>query len=546
MRTFLLIILCCFFYFSNAQSNPKHEAWLEDLDFLSQEIHNNYAFLFKKISPETFDYQVEQLRKDIPNLADHEIIVGIAKLIAGFKYGHTTVGLSGWSRGNAAGFQQFLFLLCKFKDGVYIQGVHQDYPKAIGAKVLRIGQKEVEEAMEMVYPVVSAENSQFFKAYGLTYLAVPEILHAQKVNKDLDKVSLLLEKDGQIFDMEFAAGSFDGFPGAYGLVKQDGAWLSARKQDALPLWLQQLEKIYFFEHLPEQNAVYVRHSQIRNDPSESMVDFYTRVFDFIEKNKVEKMVIDVRLNGGGDNTMNKDLITKVIANQQINQKGNFFVIIGRRTFSACQNLVNELDTYTNVTFVGEPTGENINFFGDNNAVRLPNSQIPVRLSWAWWQNKPPWDEREWMPPHHSVEMEFSDFVENRDPVLNSIWSLKTTEMIDPMEHIMTLFNQGKMEELAVQAKAYIQDPKYKYVPFLANFLRGGKALMANEQYPQAQYVFQLTTQAFPESADAWYGLGQVKQALGDKDGARAALLKTIQLDEEGLLTEKAEFLLSKM
>ena len=41
-----------------------------------------------------------------------------------------------------------------------------------------------------------------------------------------------------------------------------------------------------------------------------------------------------------------------------------FVIIGRRTFSACQNLVNELDNYTNAIFIGEPTAENINFYGD--------------------------------------------------------------------------------------------------------------------------------------------------------------------------------------
>lgn len=546
MRYLATILLLFFFNLLLGQANLKQDAWLEDLKYLKTEIHQNYPFLFKKITAKAFDEQVAALEKAIPKLADHEIIVGIAKLVASFKYGHTAIGLSGWSRGNVVGFHQFPFNLYQFKGGVYIQGVHQDYAKAIGAKVLQIGQQNIEEAIQAVYPVVSAENSQFFKGYGLSYLTVPEIIHAQGINDKLDKVQLLLEKEGVQFTMEFAAAKFEGFPGAYGLVKQDGEWLSARQQDSYPLWLQKMDKIYFFEHLPEQQAVYIRHSQIQNDPAESMADFYTSVFDFIEENKVDKLVLDVRLNGGGDNTLNKEIIPQIIANKRINQKGKFFVIIGRRTFSACQNLVNELDTYTNVTFVGEPTAENINFYGDVNAIRLPNSQIPVRLSFAWWQNKPPWDEREWMPPHHSVEMTFLDFIENRDPVLSSIWDLQPEDVIDPMEHIMSLFQQGKFEELATHAKQYIQDPAYKYVPFLANFLRGGKALMGNEQYPQAQYVFQLTTEGFPQSAAAWLGLGQAKQALGDTEGAKVALQKCLEVDKEGLLQAKAKFLLSKL
>lgn len=546
MRFISLLLLLFSFHGSFTQSNPKQEAWLEDLQFLQTEVHQNYSFLFKKITPEVFDEQVEVLKQAIPSLADHEIIVGMAKLVASFKYGHTAIGLSGWSRGNVVGFHQYPFHLYQFKDGIYIQGVHQDYAKAIGAKVLRIGQQSIDEAIQSVYPVVSVENSQFFKGYGLSYLTVPEIIHAQGINKELNKVQLLLEKDGLQFTMEFAASEFEHFPGAYGLVKQGGEWLSARKQDSYPLWLQKMDKLYFFEHLPAQQAVYIRQSQIRNDPEESMTDFYARVFDFIEKNGVEKLILDVRLNGGGDNTLNKGIIPQIIANQSINQKGKFFVILGRRTFSACQNLVNELDTYTNVTFVGEPTAENINFYGDVNAVRLPNSQIPVRLSFAWWQNKPPWDEREWMPPHHSVEMTFADFVENRDPVLAAIWDLKLEDIVDPMEEIMTLFQQGKLEELAIQAKVFVQNPAYKYVPFLANFLRGGKSLMGNEQYPQAQFVFQLTTETFPTSAAAWFGLGQAKQVLGDLEGAKSALQKCLEVDKEGLLHSKAKFLLSKL
>jgi len=74
----------------------------------------------------------------------------------------------------------------------------------------------------------------------------------------------------------------------------------------------------------------------------------------VEKNDVEKLVLDVRMNGGGNNQLIKPIITGIIQLKKINKKGKFFCIIGRRTFSACQNLVNELERYTEVIFVGEP------------------------------------------------------------------------------------------------------------------------------------------------------------------------------------------------
>ena len=150
----------------------------------------------------------------------------------------------------------------------------------------------------------------------------------------------------------------------------------------------------------------------------------------------------MKLNGGGNNHKNKPVVTGVIETEKINQAGKFFVILGRQTFSACQNLVNELDNYTNVTFVGEPSGENINFYGDVNAVHLPNSGIPVRLSFAWWQDKNPWDERPWMPPHIYVEMSSEDYFTNHDPVLEAIWTAKPGARFDPIAHIMELFEQS--------------------------------------------------------------------------------------------------------
>ena len=159
----------------------------------------------------------------------------------------------------------------------------------------------------------------------------------------------------------------------------------------------------------------MRQSQIQDQPGKPIPEFYNEVFEFIDNHEVQRLILDVRLNGGGNNYKNKPIVTGVIRNEKINEVGKFFVIIGRRTFSACQNLVNELHTYTNAVFVGEPTGENLNFYGDNRPVTLPNSGLRAYLSFAWWQDKPQWENEDWLAPHVSATMTFEQYRTGADP-----------------------------------------------------------------------------------------------------------------------------------
>ncbi|MCB0577838.1 MAG: hypothetical protein KDD10_00825, partial [Phaeodactylibacter sp.] len=380
----LLLFACLSISTTYTQTTLTAKDWQEDLRFLQQTVHQDYPFLFKKTTAEAFDAAVEKLYAEIPKLQEHEILAGLSRIVSSFQYGHTVLGF----RHSPVPYHKLPVNLYWFSDGIYVEGAHKDYEQALGAKVLKVEGKPVEEALAAIRPVVPAENDQFFKAYGLSYLAIPELLHAQGVADELkNAITLTLEKDGKVFDQTIAAVDAKGHdaPTEYGFTKPENGWLATRDQSATPHYLKNLDKIYYYEYLPEHKTVYVRHSQIQDDPSEAIPAFYERVFDFIEKNDVERLVLDVRLNGGGNNYKNKPIVTGIIRTEKINQVGKLFVIIGRRTFSACQNLVNELDNYTNAIFVGEPTAENINFYGDNNPVKLPNSKTTAYLSFAWWQ-----------------------------------------------------------------------------------------------------------------------------------------------------------------
>jgi len=134
MKKIIIILSIAFFLLESVQAQVTSLQWQEDLRFLQETVNNEYSFLFKKTTQKIFDEEVEQLHNEIPNLEEHEIIVGMARIVALFQYGHTGFSL----RHNGYAFRQLPINLYQYDDGVYIQGVHKDYHEVLGARVVAI------------------------------------------------------------------------------------------------------------------------------------------------------------------------------------------------------------------------------------------------------------------------------------------------------------------------------------------------------------------------------------------------------------------------
>lgn len=543
LSTLLLAFSLVWIHASAQEPMLSADDWRSDLAFLKETVHKEYPFLFKKITAVQFDSAVNQLRQDIPRLQPHEIVAGLARIVASFQYGHTDIR---WT-GGVVKFHIIPVSLYWFNSGIHVEGIHKDYAQALGAKLLKVNGVPVEEALKAVRPLLPVENEQYFKAYVLDFLCIPEALHAQKVTQTLQNaITFTLEKDGKTFDQTFPAVESFRFPRKYSLIQPNTDWVSSRDQSKTPLYLKNLDKIYYYEYLPETKTVYVRQSQIQDDPSDPIPAFYKRVFDFIEKNEVDRLVLDVRLNGGGNNYKNKTIVKEVIKSK-INQPGKFFVIIGRRTFSACQNLVNELDNYTEAVFVGEPTSENINFYGDNRQVVLPKSKIPIFLSFAWWQDKPQWEDGPWLAPHVAVDMSYEQYRTNQDPVLDAVFSFTGSNFVrNPIGHLEQLFNESKLDQVKSEAARMVKDPAYKFVNFEEELNSRGYELLIRNQFQPALFVLQMNSELFPQSANAWDSLGEAYWKSDQKDKAIECYNNAIRLDPNGPTGDNARNMLKEI
>src|SRR5205085_1216388 len=144
------------------------------------------------------------------------------------------------------------------------------------------------------------------------------------------------------------------------------SWLSCREttSGSEPLYLKNLRKAYWFEHLPAEKMVYLQYNVVTNE-GESFEKFCARLFQFINDHDVQRLVIDMRWNGGGNNFLNRPLVHGLIRCDKINQRGKLFVIVGRNTFSAAMCGAAEIERHTKAIFVGEPTGSSPNFVGES-------------------------------------------------------------------------------------------------------------------------------------------------------------------------------------
>ncbi len=330
------------------------------------------AFLFENISSEAFDAAADKLYHAMPDMQEHECLAGLTRMVASIRYGHTALP---W-RDSKLKYHTTPINFYWFADRLYVEGTTKD-----NAAIL--ARQDRESGINAHCTNGSMPSNgwclpkmiQFFKARGLDYLGIPEALHAQEHHKNPEKKAsrILSKKMERHSRKQSEHRMFSRRPAHMASLKTEKDWIAPRDTTHAPLWLKHPNRIYFYEYLPDSKTVYVRHSQIQNEPGQPISGFYKELYGFIENNDVERLVLDVRLNGGGNNYLNKPIITGLIETKKINKPGKFFVIIGRRTFSACQNLVNEFSNYTNAVFVGEPSSENINFYGDNNRIVLPNT-----------------------------------------------------------------------------------------------------------------------------------------------------------------------------
>lgn len=400
-------------------TNRKSQ-WKADIDFFSDRMKQFHFNLFWKITEKQWDENVNELKSDVDHLDDPSIIVRLMKMAALVGDGHTVLipPISGKFQ-----FRMSPYLSYIFDEEFYVVETHKDYQQILGSKIVAINDVPINEVLKRLKTIIPADNEMGIKWLAPLAISIPEILYGLDIIEDIDGFSLTYIKNRETItikmkNMEKLTGDFlESWLYGFHDIKD---WVKL-KQSKIPTSQLKAQEPYWFEYLSKEELVVFHYNQTKTNEKESEHQFIDRLNQFIQVNDVEALVINLRYNEGGDNTIYRPILNGIISNKKINKQGKLFVIIGRRTFSAGMCFAVEMEKSTNAIFVGEPTGSSPNFVGESGGVfYLPYSKLFVNASNLYWQNSYAFDKRKYITPEIYIPTRFDNFKDGIDAPLEAI------------------------------------------------------------------------------------------------------------------------------
>jgi tetratricopeptide (TPR) repeat protein len=392
-----------------ARSFSRDEGWRYDLAFLVSEITRlHYVYRSQPLHSD-FKADASALDESIPKLSDAQITVRLQRLLARLGDGHSI----SYCLGGKRPLPRLPIRVYLFADGLFVVGAPDEYRRLVGRRVERIGDMDALDAVAHIAPYVSQDNPMFVKAIGMYLLLSPDFLQAAGVVADAREVTL----------------TFDDGRGGREKVRlrpePPGELVKTLRPSELPgappppRYLRDVSDPYWFEPLPDHDAVYFAFNAVTDKQGESIADFALRLQRSLDERHGRNLIVDVRNNVGGNGELLVPILRTLVHFETSRPDARLFVVTSRSTFSAAQIFIARLERMTNAVFVGEPSSSSPTFVGEDTLVVLPYSGTAVSIS-SRFHTMDPSDRRQWIPPAIPVALTSNAYFANQDLVLDEL------------------------------------------------------------------------------------------------------------------------------
>jgi hypothetical protein len=365
---------------------------------------------FRSVSRQRFQAEVDALADRASSISRNELLVGMLRIIAllGPRNGHTGL-FPGDS--HVRPLNLYPIRLYQFADGVFVVDARDR--SLMRNRLVAIEGTPVERVLELVDPLTPADNASNTRGMAPHFLLTAEVLDGLGVTEGAGSATFtFVRPGGQRADVDLTPIAGPEYARAFA-DPLHGHYPSVLPSAPRPLYLAGSAKPMWARKLASGRAVYVGYNSVV-PPSPAFVRSLGRL---VRAPRVRRVIVDVRLNGGGDNTTYGEL-TSLFGSPAANRRGKLYVLIGRATFSAAANFAAELDRETRATFVGEATGGGVETYGDTFAVTLPTVGWTVHIAARYVERKRnPRDRRLAVGADVRVDLTSTQYFAGRDPVL---------------------------------------------------------------------------------------------------------------------------------
>lgn len=395
------------------QSNlASAERWQADLDFLLSEIERLHVNPYHQISKAQLLQHANQIKEDIPQLSDPQVVFRFMQLLGSLGNGHNFIVPTA---AKTAALVRLPLQFYWFADGVYVVQATERYQHLIGLRLLKVAETPVEQVLAKLASVNARDNEMQQLWLGPYYLGLPDVLAGIGVVENAENIPLTFTTTtGQHSSVNLKGEpfSFNGFPN-----------LPSLKQADNPLYLQNKNSNYWYKTDKANNYLYLQFNAVAQDKSQSLEAFSTEVRQQLAKSGVDNLVVDLRHNSGGNGSILPPLTRALIHFKEQRAEAKLFVIVGRNTFSAAHLLLADLNRLTDAIIVGEPSGSRPNHLGEAGWFQLPYSGVVGIISSQYHQASKAEDHRIWVAPQLPVTLDSKQYFSGKDPAMEAIVKL---------------------------------------------------------------------------------------------------------------------------
>jgi len=410
MKKISLLVVGVMLSLTMYSQNEKID-WNTDLEYLAKELSEKHYNFFTVRSNDDFLSGINVIKQKSQNLNDFQVALKTQQLIAKFGDSHTMLNFNQLLNVN----QILPIHLLWMSDGLYVLHTVPDNEKILGYQVLSVNNVPIAVVIDSLSTLFAVDNQAMVKSW------IPQIIPSLQILEyfgfaNTEQVELGLKSEtsqNQTYTLKPSPMNRNNRVS----IKPDSLAFSTRNENQVFTDIYYPEKkIYYMLYnrcLSKEVALEYGNQQMA-ESLPSFKEFEEKAFNILSNESVEKIIFDMRYNGGGNSSQGTAFIEKLAQFLEANPTIKTYVVLGRATFSSA--IINAMDfkRLTNAIFVGEETSGKPNHFGEVRNFQLPTSQLTVNYSTKYFKYTV--ENVNTITPDVTIELSFSDFMKGIDPV----------------------------------------------------------------------------------------------------------------------------------
>jgi Peptidase family S41 len=320
-----------------------------DVRYLMNEIRRIHPDPFHATPEPQFQAAADSLAARADSLTPNQLLVELMRFttLLGERDGHS--GIFPLDSAHKRVLHLFPLYLYKFSDGLFVVSA-PGRRALVGSKLLAIDGIPADELERQVRPLVPRDNEATRTDRFMSFMLTAEVLQGLGLRLGTGPARFTLQEPGAgVQEVTLAPVTASAYLRL--MTPEFPSFVYALPKRPQPLYLRRRGDDHYVTTLDRGRAIFVGYNLTLGSTGPDA----RKLARLLKSRKVRRVVVDVRLNPGGDNHTYVPLL-KILRSKAVNRPGRLVVLISRSTFSAAANFITELDRKTKAVFVGETSG----------------------------------------------------------------------------------------------------------------------------------------------------------------------------------------------